>query len=69
VIFHQAWFYGEGLELPIKMEYDLTLAEQAYALAERWNDSRDILDITQLDFKESDLRGFDSNQISMQVPI
>lgn len=58
-----AWFYGEGLELPVKMEYDLTLAEQAYSLAERWNSSRDTLDMAQLNFKESDLNEFDSNQI------
>jgi leukotriene-A4 hydrolase len=60
----QAWFYGQGLELPVKMEYDLTLAEQAYALAERWNSSRDMLDPSRLDFKASDLKEFDSNQIS-----
>jgi len=58
-----AWFYGDGLQLPVKMEYDLTLAEQAYALAERWNSSRNTLDVSQLDFKESDLDGLDSNQI------
>ncbi|KIM81710.1 hypothetical protein PILCRDRAFT_821059 [Piloderma croceum F 1598] len=58
-----AWFYGEGLELPVKMEYDLTLAEQAYTLAERWNNSRDTSDPSQLGFKASDLKGFDTNQI------
>jgi len=58
-----AWFYGDGLELPVKMEYDLTLAEQAYTLAERWNSSRNTLDVSQLDFKESDLAELDSNQI------
>lgn len=31
-----AWLYGEGLELPVNMEYDTTLAEAAFALAERW---------------------------------
>ena len=56
--------YGEGLELPVKMEYDLTLAEQSYALAGRWNSSRDIFDLSQLDFKEADLNDFDSNQTS-----
>jgi leukotriene-A4 hydrolase len=45
------------------MEYDLTLAQQAYALAERWNNSRNTPDLSQLDFKESDLNEFDSNQI------
>lgn len=46
------------------MEYDLTLAEHAYALAKRWDDSRGTVDISQLDFKETDLEGFDTNQIS-----
>src|SRR5580765_3813834 len=35
-----AWFYGEGLELPVTMEYDLMLAEKAYTLAARWNAAR-----------------------------
>ncbi|KAF9074017.1 hypothetical protein BDP27DRAFT_1359891 [Rhodocollybia butyracea] len=34
-----AWFYGEGLKLPVKMEYESTLAESAYRLAERWDSS------------------------------
>ena len=46
------------------MEYDLTLAEQAYALAKRWDASRDTSDLSQLDFKATDLLDFDSNQIS-----
>ena len=29
----EAWFHGEGTELPVKMEYDTTLAESAYELA------------------------------------
>jgi len=58
-----AWFHGEGLELPVKMEYDLTLAEQAYALAKRWDESRDTLDLSQLNFNATDLKDFDSNQI------
>ncbi|EJD04497.1 uncharacterized protein FOMMEDRAFT_107254 [Fomitiporia mediterranea MF3/22] len=56
-----AWFYGEGLTLPVEMEYDTTLAEQAYALAARWDSSRDK-DVSNLDFKSSDLEGFDTNQ-------
>jgi len=58
-----AWFYGEGLELPVKMEYNLSLAKQAYELAERWDRSRNTSDLSQLDFKSSDLDKFDSNQI------
>ncbi|KAI5118514.1 hypothetical protein M0805_007683 [Coniferiporia weirii] len=56
-----AWFYGEGLSLPVEMEYDLTLAEQAYRLADRWDASREE-DIRLLDFKATDLDTFDSNQ-------
>ncbi|KAI0932947.1 hypothetical protein AcW1_000087 [Taiwanofungus camphoratus] len=57
-----AWLYGEGTALPVQMEYDLTLAEQAYSLAKRWDDSRTISDASQLPFSASDLDGFASNQ-------
>lgn len=57
-----AWFYGEGLDLPVEMIYDLTLAEKAYALAARWDGAR-TKDISQLDFKATDLNEFDANQI------
>lgn len=42
----------------------MSLAKQAYALAEKWDASRSTEDVSQLDFKESDLNGLDSNQIS-----
>ncbi|KAF8341710.1 peptidase family M1-domain-containing protein [Amanita rubescens] len=58
-----AWLHGEGLELPVKLEYDTSLAEKAYALADRWDTSRTIHDVSQLDFKESDLEDLDTNQI------
>ncbi|KAJ7454867.1 peptidase family M1-domain-containing protein [Mycena latifolia] len=58
-----AWFYGEGLTLPVKMEYDLTLAQEAYALADRWDASRSTSEVSDLDFKKSDLDTFNSNQI------
>lgn len=32
----QGWLYGEGLKLPVKMEYDNTLAVQSQKLADRW---------------------------------
>ena len=59
-----AWFYGEGVELPVKMDYDLTLAETAYKLAARWDTARET-DISKLDFNESDLKDFNSNQIGL----
>jgi len=57
-----AWFYGEGLELPVQPNYDTSLAEKAYALANCWDASRSITDAAHLDFKESDLEDFDTNQ-------
>ncbi|KAF7295355.1 Leuk-A4-hydro-C domain-containing protein [Mycena indigotica] len=56
-----AWFYGEGIELPVKMEYDTTLAQAAYALADRWDAARDATDLSL--FKPDDLEGFNANQI------
>ncbi|KAF7978977.1 hypothetical protein HWV62_44229 [Athelia sp. TMB] len=57
-----AWLHGEGLELPVKMEYDTTLAEQAYVLANKWHGSRDLTP-SELDFKQTDLESFSTNQI------
>jgi len=45
------------------MEYDLTLAWKAYQLAEKWDSAREI-ETPELDFQESDLKDFSSNQIS-----
>jgi len=56
-----AWFYGEGVELPVQEEVDLTLAKQAYALADRWDRARDI-DISKASFSADDIDGFNSNQ-------
>ncbi|PPQ82164.1 hypothetical protein CVT24_012554 [Panaeolus cyanescens] len=57
-----AWFFGEGTSLPVKMEYDLSLAEAAWALAARWDSAR-TSDPEKLKFSKSDLDGFNSNQI------
>ncbi|KAI9567862.1 hypothetical protein HD554DRAFT_2205270 [Boletus coccyginus] len=56
-----AWFYGEGVTLPVTLEYDLTLVTAAYDLADRWNASRDF-DPGEIDFKPSDIDPLDSNQ-------
>ncbi|KIY43185.1 hypothetical protein FISHEDRAFT_78691 [Fistulina hepatica ATCC 64428] len=58
-----AWLYGEGLTLPVEMTYDASLAEQANALAERWDKARSVSKIEQLDFTEQDLDSFNSSQI------
>ncbi|KAJ7909530.1 peptidase family M1-domain-containing protein [Mycena leptocephala] len=55
------WLYGKGLELPVKMTYDTSLAQAAYALADRWDAVRSTADITE--FKKTDLDEFNSNQI------
>jgi len=56
-----AWFYGEGVELPVEVDFDLTLAKQAYALADRWDAARAI-DISKTPFSPTDIDGFNSNQ-------
>lgn len=58
----QAWFYGEGVTLPTKLEYDLTLVTAANDLADRWDASRNIDDPTELDFKSSDIDELNSKQ-------
>ncbi|GJJ13844.1 hypothetical protein Clacol_008101 [Clathrus columnatus] len=57
----QAWFYGEGITLPVDMPYDTTLVEQAYALATSWDSSRDLI-VSELTFKADDLKDFNGNQ-------
>lgn len=57
----QAWFYGEGVELPVQEEIDQTLAKQAYALADRWDLARAI-DISDTPFSADDMDGFNSGQ-------
>ncbi|GAA5989171.1 hypothetical protein JCM11641_002547 [Rhodosporidiobolus odoratus] len=58
-----AWINGEGLELPIKMEYDTSLATACYALATRWKSSRtsskdDLLKA----FSKKDIEGWSATQ-------
>jgi len=43
------------------MEYDLTLAQKAYQLADKWDSARET-EASKLDFKKSDLIDFSSNQ-------
>ena len=51
------------MELPVKLEYDTTYAEQAHALAEKWDASRSSTDFSQ--FSDEDIKHFNSNQKSM----
>ncbi|KAF7329344.1 Leuk-A4-hydro-C domain-containing protein [Mycena kentingensis (nom. inval.)] len=57
----EGWLYGTGVELPVKMEYDTTLAQAAYTLADRWDAARDSTDLSA--FTPGDLAGFNGNQI------
>ncbi|CAE6493395.1 unnamed protein product [Rhizoctonia solani] len=57
----QAWLYGEGTKLPVEIEYDTTLAEKAYQLAAKWDQSRGI-EVGNLSFSAKDLDDFSSNQ-------
>jgi leukotriene-A4 hydrolase len=50
------------------MEYDITLAKEAYELASRWDAARTVEDPSRLSFEESDLEKLDSNQISQFLP-
>ncbi|KAL4071200.1 peptidase family M1-domain-containing protein [Scleroderma yunnanense] len=57
-----AWLHGEGLTLPVPMEYDMSLAHQSNALAERWDKARQETNLLEL-FDPSDLQSLDANQI------
>lgn len=53
-----AWLFGTGVTLPVPMEYDMTLAQQSYTLAERWSKTKDTSE-----FSATDISGMDANQI------
>lgn len=54
----QAWLFGTGVTLPVPMEYDMTLAQQSYSLAERWSKTKNTSE-----FSPTDISGMDANQI------
>ncbi|TFY77753.1 hypothetical protein EWM64_g6259 [Hericium alpestre] len=58
----KAWLYGDGVELPVKMEYDMSLATPPYNLAQRWDASRSMSEAEKLPFAESDVQDFNANQ-------
>ncbi|KAH7908136.1 hypothetical protein BJ138DRAFT_1208110 [Hygrophoropsis aurantiaca] len=55
------WLNGEGMTLPVVMEYDLTLVEAANKLADRWDASRGS-EVSKIDFKPADLDTLNANQ-------
>lgn len=58
-----AWLHGEGMELPVKMEYDTTLAEQAFSLADRWIKFVDGSAGEKAHFSLDDIKGWNANQV------
>ncbi|KAK9899275.1 hypothetical protein P389DRAFT_150549 [Cystobasidium minutum MCA 4210] len=54
-----AWLRGTGLDLPVDMQYDTTLADAAYSLAKKWDEARKK---GEMDFSSSDLDKFTSSQ-------
>ncbi|KDQ17535.1 hypothetical protein BOTBODRAFT_172006 [Botryobasidium botryosum FD-172 SS1] len=59
----EAWFYGEGMDLPVDIKYDTSLADVAYQLAEKWDKSRSTEDVSALQFGAPDIASFGSQQI------
>ncbi|TIB91004.1 hypothetical protein E3Q06_00076 [Wallemia mellicola] len=58
-----AWYNGSGLSLPVELDYDTSLADVAYSLAEKWNNQRDSeVDHLKEVFSEGDIHSFNSNQ-------
>ncbi|EGF98245.1 uncharacterized protein MELLADRAFT_96062 [Melampsora larici-populina 98AG31] len=57
----EAWLHGQGLELPVELKYDTSLADAAYALAARWQEACDAPEKRL--FERSDIAQFSSNQI------
>ncbi|KAI5991089.1 peptidase family M1-domain-containing protein [Pisolithus orientalis] len=57
-----AWLHGEGLTLPVPIEYDMTLARQSNVLADRWDKARTSINLQEL-FDASDLQKLDANQV------
>ncbi|CEQ42029.1 SPOSA6832_03799 [Sporobolomyces salmonicolor] len=58
-----AWLHGEGLELPVKMSYDTSLADNAYTLAASWDSARSFA-ASELDkrFSKKDIDGWSATQ-------
>lgn len=59
----EAWLHGEGLDLPVKMEYDTSLADVSYALASSWDHARSLSREELLKkFSHADIADFQTNQ-------
>ncbi|GAA5967502.1 hypothetical protein JCM3765_004689 [Sporobolomyces pararoseus] len=59
-----AWLNGEGLDLPVKMEYDTSLADACYSLAASWDSARSLSREELLKkFSKTDISKFETNQV------
>ncbi|GAA5901564.1 bifunctional aminopeptidase/epoxide hydrolase [Sporobolomyces salmoneus] len=59
-----AWLNGEGLDLPVKMEYDTSLADASYALAASWDSARSLpREELVKKFSKADIEKFQTNQV------
>lgn len=57
------WLYGRGMP-PVTPKFDMTLATPAYELANRWaHAASKSSDPKDLDFKQTDLKGWFAGQI------
>jgi len=60
----QGWLHGEGMKLPVKMEYDNTLAVESQELADRWiKVVEGKRSAEEEKFGPNDIQGWDSNQV------
>ncbi|EIW81415.1 leukotriene-A4 hydrolase [Coniophora puteana RWD-64-598 SS2] len=57
-----AWFYGEGLTIPVQNEFDTSLAKDAFDLADRWDVARSVHDLSLLAFEPNDVKSFAAGQ-------
>ncbi|OJA13479.1 hypothetical protein AZE42_04405 [Rhizopogon vesiculosus] len=44
-----AWLFGTGVTLPVPMEYDMTLAQRSYTLAEKWSKAKNTSEFSVAD--------------------
>lgn len=56
------------MDLPVEMDYDTTLATEAYELADRWDKARDT-PVGDLKFSSEDVAKLNSNQKSELKPM
>lgn len=58
-----AWLYSESAELPVQMEYDMSLAKASIALAGKWDTARGSSGSSL--FSKHDISTFSARQVSL----